>query len=220
MPKKYICKFTKQELETAYLTEGRTLNEMCDFLGVKNTITASKVLRSYGIDTNANGRRSATTKHGMSDDEFKEYLQAEYGQGRSINAIAADVGISPSGLRKYFVKYGIDRVDKTSYFKNTPEKNPNWRGGRHFHQGYIEVYCPNHPNANVRKCVYEHQLVMEAHIGRYLKRGEVVHHIDGCKSNNDISNLMLLTNSEHTKLHSIIRNSEKRMSEGKTKEVI
>lgn len=46
-----------------------------------------------------------------------------------------------------------------------------------------------------------HRFVMEQYLGRKLERNEVVHHIDGNKFNNDISNLRLLTNSEHAKLH-------------------
>lgn len=212
MPKKYICNFSRGELENAYIKEGRTLNEMCDFLGVKSTITASKILRSFGIETNLNKRRSEKSRHGMTENEFKEFLQSEYSKGKSMIAIASDIGITPSGVRKYFVKYGIERVDRTSYFIGNPEKNPNWRGGKRLHEGYVEVYCPNHPNANVRKCVYEHQLVMEKRIGRYLKKEEVVHHIDGNKSNNDINNLLLLTNSDHAKLHAILKRSYKRMN--------
>lgn len=44
---------------------------------------------------------------------------------------------------------------------------------------------------------------MEEHLGRKLTSIEVVHHIDGDKSNNDIKNLKLFPNkSEHTKYHS------------------
>jgi hypothetical protein len=94
----------------------------------------------------------------------------------------------------------------------TPNSHPNWNGGRHkCSNGYIEVYMPNHPNANVRNCVYEHQLVMENHIGRYIKEGEVVHHIDGNKTNNKIENLMLMTKNDHIHLHALIKKSKKLM---------
>jgi len=43
---------------------------------------------------------------------------------------------------------------------------------------------------------------MECKIGRYLTEDEVVHHVDGNKSNNKISNLILFKNqSEHIKHH-------------------
>ncbi len=71
--------------------------------------------------------------------------------------------------------------------------------------GYIEIYNPNHPNANTRGIVYEHQLVAEKKLGRFLNKGEVVHHIDFNKSNNRADNLIVLTSSEHTKLHGLMR---------------
>ena len=215
MPKKYICPFTKEDLEKAYLEDGRTIKEMCEFLGVKNTITASKVLRSYGIDTDHNRRISDKTRQGMSDAKFGEYLASSYASGKSMGGLAKELGITPSGVRKYFVKYGIPRVSRTHYLETHAEKNPNWKGGKRLcSNGYIEIYCPEHPNANKRKCVYEHQLVMEAAIGRYHTKGEVVHHIDGNKQNNSLQNLLLLTNAEHVKLHAIMNNSKERTKAG------
>ena len=67
--------------------------------------------------------------------------------------------------------------------------------------GYVYAKVPEHPNATVNGYVLMHRVVMENQIGRLLTNDEVVHHIDGNKSNNDISNLQLLTNAEHAKLH-------------------
>lgn len=49
----------------------------------------------------------------------------------------------------------------------------------------------------------EHRLVMERHLSRKLERFEVVHHIDGDKRNNDLSNLELQSLSEHSKHHRV-----------------
>lgn len=49
--------------------------------------------------------------------------------------------------------------------------------------------------------VNEHRIVMELHLGRRLVKGEVIHHIDGNKLNNDISNLVLTSPSGHRSLH-------------------
>ena len=52
-----------------------------------------------------------------------------------------------------------------------------------------------------RKTVLEHRMVMEHYLQRYLLKKEVVHHIDEDPSNNHITNLKLLSYSDHNKLH-------------------
>lgn len=47
----------------------------------------------------------------------------------------------------------------------------------------------------------EHRLVMEAHLGRRLERNEVIHHKDGDKSNNALTNLELMSYRDHNLLH-------------------
>jgi hypothetical protein len=72
-------------------------------------------------------------------------------------------------------------------------------GGKHIdHRGYV-VVGRFHPENDHEETVYEHKLVMEQHIGRKLKPGEIIHHIDNVKSNNDIDNLFLCEHSTHRK---------------------
>jgi hypothetical protein len=49
--------------------------------------------------------------------------------------------------------------------------------------------------------VSEHRIVVELSLGRRLKKGEVVHHIDGNKQNNNASNLLLTDKSNHKQVH-------------------
>lgn len=81
------------------------------------------------------------------------------------------------------------------------ERNSNWKGGRKTDShGYIWLYVPEHPHSRDRY-VREHRLVMEKYLGRYLKENEVVHHKDGDKKNNNISNLELIICDIHKQLH-------------------
>jgi len=68
--------------------------------------------------------------------------------------------------------------------------------------GYL--YCrtrPQHPRANAKGLYAHHRVVAENALGRLLEPGEVVHHVDGNKINNDPENLQVLDNSEHSRLH-------------------
>lgn len=66
--------------------------------------------------------------------------------------------------------------------------------------GYFWVYKPEHPYHLNKGYVYEHRLVMENKLKRYLLPGERVHHIDGNRLNNHPNNLRLFSNhSVHMK---------------------
>lgn len=86
-------------------------------------------------------------------------------------------------------------------------KNPNWKGGKYkTAHGYINICLPNHPYTNAGSYVFEHRLIMEKHIGRYLKPEESMHHVNGIKDDNRIENLKLfISESEHQKHHAKLK---------------
>ena len=72
------------------------------------------------------------------------------------------------------------------------KESSHWKGGRKKDSnGYWHIYNPNHPYADKNGYVYEHRLVVEQYLGRYLLTNEVVHHINGIKDDNRIENLMV-----------------------------
>lgn len=114
-------------------------------------------------------------------------------------------------------KSTLDRIKKgknSGYIPGHASRrslNSNWKGGKFIAKnGYIYILQPNHPNALKKGYVgyiAEHRLVMSEHIKRPLKSNEIVHHINGNKSDNKLKNLKLMLRKEHNSMHCIGKNN-------------
>lgn len=82
-------------------------------------------------------------------------------------------------------------------------------------KGYVVLCVKSHPYSDkVNGYIFEHRVVMEIALGRYLKPGEVVHHKNEIKHDNRLENLELMEHSEHTIMH---HTGKKRSSETRNK---
>jgi hypothetical protein len=85
---------------------------------------------------------------------------------------------------------------------------PSWNAGKTFvpkkvgskyinRFGYVMVYCGKTLDARKDKYRLEHRMVAEQMLGRKLDDQELVHHIDGDKTNNVPSNLYVCRDMPH-----------------------
>lgn len=122
---------------------------------------------------------------------------------RTSKEIAKAVGVSPRYVRKVALKYDLPRLAEGG---RPGRDNHQFVSGRRIDRdGYVLVTAPpGHPYARPRPnrpggaIMYEHRLVMEKKLGRYLLPEEVVDHKDELTLHNAPSNLRLFDqNSTH-----------------------
>lgn len=71
--------------------------------------------------------------------------------------------------------------------------------------GYRYILSSGHPNATKKGYMAEHRLIAEKLLGRYLYKCEDVHHTNFNKLDNSENNLIVLSKSEHMKLHAKLK---------------
>ena len=122
----------------------------------------------------------------------------------SLSEIAKLKGTSVTSVFRIFKKLGI----QTDHIRRKSGNKSNlWKGGIIRSHIYIKLKS-SHENATKQGYIPEHRLKIIQKIGRPLKENEVVHHINGNKRDNRLKNLLLLTDSEHKKLHASMRNRD------------
>jgi len=141
---------------------------------------------------------------GSRDKKSKKWLINEYTKkNKSLREIAKEINEDFKTVHRWIIEYNITPRKVGDPRKR--EDSPWWTGGKYkSKKGYTWIYVPEHPNCNSRGYVMEHRLVVENQLKRYLKKEEIVHHINFIREDSRLKNLYLFSSqSEHAKYHKL-----------------
>lgn len=135
----------------------------------------------------------------MSNEELKQLTEmiTMYESGESTVRIGAHFGIHSSSVQRKLKSVGVEM--RPAGFRKGSDHHA-WKDGLiKSSTGYVmrlvyeddPFFKMGQVKADGLRYVLEHRYVMAKHLGRPLRKEETVHHIDGDKMNNDLSNLQL-----------------------------
>ena len=154
------------------------------------------ILHRHGIRSRSYGGLGGNRYYRPSTETLQMMIEM-YSDGYSCEDIAKKVNIPWITVNRLLKEQGVEL--RPGGFQEG-DKHHGWRGGRiEQGDGYLLVlmrendplYCMAQSKVGKLKYALEHRIVMARHLGRPLQKNETVHHIDGNKQNNDLSNLQL-----------------------------
>lgn len=203
-----------------FINEGHTIDQTCNRFTLKYD-TLKRVMFENGIKPYFQNK--VTHKHELSQDDINIVCNLY-----SCTSMRLDDICKEAKLENYVVQKILDDNfsedfqnkrksklyrssklgDKNPMKQLTGENHPNYKGIIDDGAGYLMIKKPDWWTTRKNSdYIYYHHFVFAKEFGlTEIPKGFVIHHIDGNKHNNDISNLALLHMSAHSRWHSMLKN--------------
>lgn len=171
----------EQEIAERY-SAGESATRLAAEFGCWQT-TISKLLRRRGVPT-----RGGVTQHD------RDGMTTMWREGAALSVIGKQYKRAPSTVAAILEQAGVRNI---TLRRSTGTRHPSWAGGKSITPaGYVLAHVnDDDPYAVMRasksRYVFEHRLVMARSLGRPLRKGETVHHINGDRADNRLENLQL-----------------------------
>ncbi len=120
---------------------------------------------------------------------MKQHIRKLYMSGLSTRQVADIVDVGFATVYRY-----CKDIIRTKSESLKGIKHPRYKGGHIDKMGYKSIWVDG-------KLIREHRHLMQLHLNRKLDRSEFVHHKDENPLNNNLDNLEIMSNSEHTIIH-------------------
>jgi hypothetical protein len=122
----------------------------------------------------------------------EEELLRLHRAGATQGEIAAYFGCYRTTIGNRLRKLGV-------HTGQSGKRASRWKGGERLDsEGYVLVWRPGHPRADIQGYVKRCILAWEGYHGRPFPEGRVPHHLDGDSVNDDPTNIVSLLPSEHS----------------------
>lgn len=161
---------------------GLSLDDVGAHIG-RGRYVVKRVLDKHGVPV----RASSAWKSGKTKFDFSKIAEM-HKNGMSVARICEKMNCGATHARRILSSMGLKAHGIAFYKEKYGTTSKEVRG-------YMWI------RVKVGKWRREHCVIAESVLGRKLKKGECVHHVDGNGLNNSNSNLMICTTGYHSWLH-------------------
>lgn len=192
----FVCERCKQTVVRRLPRGKNRINRVCSLKCIavqRPALPFSKVYGRYYKDADQRWWFKHVTKKGGIEWRPATEIQCAH-CGADFPKIDAKLKFRGKDAR-FFCSVKCRRIvtQQESQIGKSGAESTRWKGGVTNSGGYVLVKVPGHPQAQHQQYVFEHRLVMEKKLGRYLLPTEIVHHKNGVADDNRIENLELFT---------------------------